>query len=52
MKKGMIVLALVLSLSGCGAAPLESSAGYQQITAEEAKEMIDMLENLQIMMQL
>ena len=45
MKKGMILLALVLSLSDCGAAPLESSAGYQQITAEEAKEMIDMLDD-------
>ena len=45
MKKGMILLALVLSLSGCGAALQESSADYQQITAEEAKEMIDTLDD-------
>ena len=45
MKKGMILLVLILALSGCGAAPQESSAGYQQITAEEAKEMIDTLDD-------
>ena len=45
MKKGMILLVLILVLSGCGAAPQESSAGYQQITAEEAKEMIDTLDD-------
>ena len=45
MKKVMILLALVLALTGCGAATQESSAGYQQITAEEAKEMIDTLDD-------
>ena len=45
MKKGMILLVLIMALSGCGAAPQESSAGYQQITAEEAKEMIDTLDD-------
>ena len=41
----MILLVLIMALSGCGAAPQESSAGYQQITAEEAKEMIDTLDD-------
>ena len=45
MKKGMILLVLILALSGCGTVPQDSSAGYQQITAEEAKEMIDTLED-------
>ena len=45
MKKGMILLVLIMALSGCGAAPQESSAEYQQITAEEAKEMIDTLDD-------
>ena len=45
MKKGMILLVLIMALSGCGAAPQESSAGYQQITAEEAKEMTDTLDD-------
>ncbi|MBO5330546.1 MAG: rhodanese-like domain-containing protein [Anaerotignum sp.] len=45
MKKGMILLVLIMALSGCGAAPQESSARYQQITAEEAKEMIDTLDD-------
>ena len=45
MKKRMLLLVLIMALSGCGAAPQESSAGYQQITAEEAKEMIDTLDD-------
>ena len=45
MKKIMIVLAMILVLSGCGAVPQNDMAGYQQITAEEAKKMIDTLEN-------
>jgi len=45
MKKGMILLVLILVLTGCGAAPQEGSVGYQQITAEEAKEMIDTLDD-------
>ena len=45
MKKLLLLLVMVLPFSGCGAVPQESSAGYQQITAEEAKEMIDTLDD-------
>ena len=45
MRKLMILLAMVLALGGCGTAPRETMAGYQQITAEEAKEMMDMLDD-------
>ena len=45
MKKLVLLLTMVLTLGGCGAAPQANSAGYQQITAEEAKEMIDMLDD-------
>ena len=45
MRKMILLLVMILTLGGCGAAPQESSVGYQQITAEEAKEMIDMLDD-------
>jgi len=45
MKKLLLLLVMVLTFSGCGAAPQKSSVGYQQITAEEAKEMIDTLDD-------
>ena len=45
MKKLLLLLVMVLTFSGCGEAPQKSSAGYQQITAEEAKEMIDTLDD-------
>lgn len=41
MKKSILLLMVLLILGGCGAAPQEASVGYQQITAEEAKKMID-----------
>ena len=45
MRKIIILLAMVLALGGCGTAPRETMAGYQQITAEEAKGMMDMLDD-------
>ena len=45
MKKIVMILTMILVLSGCGTAPLSDTAGYQQITAEEAKKMIDELED-------
>ena len=44
MKKMILLLAMVLVLNGCGTAPQDASVGYQQITAAEAKEMIDELD--------
>lgn len=43
MGKILLVLAMILALGGCGTASQGDSVGYQQITAEEAKEMIDTL---------
>ena len=45
MKKIVMILMMILVLSGCGTVPLSDTAGYQQITAEEAKKMIDELED-------
>ena len=45
MRKGILLLVMLLVLGGCGAAPQESTAGYQQISAEEAKKMIDELDD-------
>ena len=44
MEKLLLLLVMILAFSGCGTAPQEKSTGYQQITAEEAKAMIDGLE--------
>ena len=45
MRKGILLLVMLLVLGGCGAASQESTAGYQQISAEEAKKMIDELDD-------
>lgn len=44
MKKLMILLIILLIVSGCGTRAQETVLGYQQITAEEAKNMIDELD--------
>ena len=44
MKKLMILLIVLLAFSGCGAVGQEKSIGFQPITAEEAKKMIDELD--------
>ena len=44
MKKLMILLIVLLTVSGCGTRAQETVLGYQQITAEEAKNMIDELD--------
>ena len=43
MKKILLLCITILFVSGCGASAEKSSVGYQQITAEEAKEMIEEL---------
>ena len=45
MKKIILLLTIALLLGGCGAEEQKVSAGYQQITAEEAKKMIDELDD-------
>ena len=45
MKKIILLLTIALLLGGCGAEEQNVSAGYQQITAEEAKKMIDELDD-------
>jgi len=45
MKKIILLLAMILVLTGCSTASLESSVGYQRISAEKAKEMIDTLDD-------
>ena len=45
MKQILLVLVILLALGGCGQAPEENTAGYQQITAEEAKQMIDEMDD-------
>ena len=45
MRKGILLLVMLLALGGCGTASQESTAGYQQISAEEAKKMIDELDD-------
>ena len=44
MRKGILLLVMLLALGGCGTASQESTAGYQQISVEEAKKMIDELD--------
>ena len=41
MKRILLLLVMLLALGGCGQVSEEKNAGYQQITAEEAKQMID-----------
>ena len=45
MKQILLLLVMLLALGGCGQTSEENNAGYQQITAEEAKEMMDMLDD-------
>lgn len=45
MKKVILLFTMILAFSGCGTTPQADSVGYQQITAEEAKAMIDELED-------
>ena len=45
MKKMILLLAMLLTLGGCGENVQESAAGYQQISVEEAKRMMDELED-------
>ena len=45
MKQILLVLVILWALGGCGQAPEENNAGYQQITAEEAKRMIDEMDD-------
>ena len=45
MRKGILLLVMLLALGGCGTASQESTAGYQQISVEEAKKMIDELDD-------
>ena len=45
MKKIILLLTAAMLLAGCSAEEQKMSAGYQQITAEEAKKMIDELDD-------
>ena len=45
MKQILLLLVILLALGGCGQASEENTAGYQQITAEEAKQMIDEMDD-------
>ena len=45
MEKILLLLVMILAFSGCGTPLQEDSAGYRQIMAEEAKAMIDELED-------
>ena len=45
MKQILLLLVILLALGGCGQVSEESNAGYQQITAEEAKQMIDEMDD-------
>ena len=45
MKKIILLLTAAMHLAGCSAEEQKMSAGYQQITAEEAKKMIDELDD-------
>ena len=45
MKQILLLLVILLALGGCGQASEEKNAGYQQITAEEAKQMIDEMDD-------
>lgn len=41
MRKMILLLLMIFQLTGCGGTAQEVSADYQQITAEEAKKIID-----------
>ena len=45
MTQILLLLVMLLALGGCGQASEENNAGYQQITAEEAKQMIDEMDD-------
>ena len=45
MKQILLLLVILLALGGCRQVSEESNAGYQQITAEEAKQMIDEMDD-------
>ena len=45
MKQILLLLVILLALGGCGQVSEGSNAGYQQITAEEAKQMIDEMDD-------
>ena len=45
MKQILLLLAMLFMFSGCAAPSQESGAGYQQITAEEAKQMMEDLDD-------
>ena len=45
MKQILLLLVILVALGGCGQVSEESNAGYQQITAEEAKQMIDEMDD-------
>lgn len=49
MKKICLLLVMLVALAGCGTTTQESTAGYRQITAEEAKEMMDTLDDEMIL---
>ena len=44
MKKLILLLTVLMTVGGCGMGEQKNSVGYQQITAEEAKHMIDELD--------
>ena len=45
MKQILLLLVILLAFGGCGQVSEENTAGYQQITAEEAKQMIDEMDD-------
>lgn len=45
MKQILLVLIMILALSGCGTPQQTAEIGYHRITAEEAKQMMDELED-------
>ena len=45
MKQILLLLVILLALGGCGQASEENTAGYQQITVEEAKQMMDEMDD-------
>ena len=45
MKRILLLLVMLLAFGGCGQTSEESNAGYQQISAEEAKQMIDEMDD-------
>ena len=45
MKQILLLLVILLTFGGCGQTSEEKNAGYQQISAEEAKQMIDEMDD-------